>query len=191
MISRFIPLFLLVASCLVQAEGVLPENIQRGKLVPGSTSSDGKYCLLEVFHSETTQNSVIIATTDRKQNLGSVEVATEWSTDRPHKGRTTVLWSPDNKRFVVHDSFPKHSKASIHRLTASGFEQLPTQDVLAAACAHFGIKVDSIACSGQMPIKWCSGDLVQIEVTLRLKDGRRLKHAFAIHAPLQGPSMHQ
>lgn len=191
MISRFVALILLVVASAVKAESVLPENIQNGKLIPSSTSPDGKYCLLEVFHSDTTQNSVIIATTDRKQNLGSVSVHTEWSTDKPHKGRTTVLWSPDSKRFVVHDSFSKHSKAFIHRLTAAGFEHLTTHDILAAACGRFGIKLDSVASSGQVPTKWPAGDLVHIEVVVRLKNGKRLTHTIHIHAPLQGPSIQQ
>ena len=189
MISRIAALFLLLVASPLQAEAVLSEDIQQGKLIPGSTSPDGKYCLLEVFHSGGTGSSVIIATTDRKQNLGTVEVQTEWTTDKPHKGRTTVLWNPDSKRFVVHDSFPKHSKASIHRLTAAGFEHLTTHDLLAAACGHFGIKLDSVTSSGQPPAKWPGGDVVHIEVAVRLKSGKRLRHAFLVHAPLQGPSI--
>jgi hypothetical protein len=191
MMTRAVALILLVVCSLLRAESVLPENIQQGKLIPSTTSPDGKYCLLEVFHSDTTQNSIIIATTDRKQNLGPVSVHTGWSTDKPHKGRTTVLWSPDSKRFVVHDSFPKHSRVFIHRLTAAGFEQLTTHDILAAACGHFGIKLDSVVSSGQLPTKWPGGDLVQIEVSVRLKNGKKLRHTFPIHAPLQGPSIQQ
>ncbi len=191
MIHRFIALILFAVASLLRAESVLPKNIQQGKLIPGSISPDRKYCLLEVFHSDTTQNSVIIATTDRKQNLGTADVHTECSTDAPHMGRTTVVWNPDSKRFVVHDAFPKHSNASIHRLTAAGFEQLLSHDILAAACGHFGIKLESISSSGQLPTKWPCGDLVYLEVAVRLKNGQRLRHTFSIHAPLQGPSAQQ
>ena len=190
MMTRAAALILLAACSLLRAESVLPENIQSGKLIPGSTSPDGVYCLLEVFHSDTTQNSVIIATTDRKRNLGYAEVATEWSTDAPHKGRTTVVWHPDSRRFVVHDSFPKNSKAVIYRLTEKGFECLTTHDILSAACGHFGIKPDSVSSSGQVPLKW-HGDLVDIEVAVRQKSGQRLRHTFPIHAPLQGSSIQQ
>lgn len=190
MMTRATALILFAVCHLLRAESVLPENLKSGKLIPGSTSPDGVYCLLEVFHSDTTQNSVIIATTDRMRNLGFADVFTEWSTDAPHKGRTTVVWHTDSKRFVVHDSYPKNSKAEIYRLTENGFERLTTHDLLSAACGHFGIRADSVASSGQLPLKW-HGDLVDIEVAVRQKSGQRLRHPFAIHAPLQGPSIQQ
>lgn len=191
MIYKLVAFCFFIAAALVQAESVLPVNIQQGKPLPGSTSPDKKYFLLEVSHSETTQNSVIIATTDRTQNLGTVDVHTEYSTDKSHKGRTTIVWNPDSKRFAIHDALSKHSKASIHRLTVTDFERVPTHDILAAACGHFGIKPESISSSGQVPTSWPSGDLVFVEVAVRLKNGTRMKHTFGIHAPLQGPAVQQ
>lgn len=64
MTRRLTVLLLLIFPTWIAAESILPANINSGKLVPNSTSPDKKYCLLEVFHSETTQNSVIFATVD-------------------------------------------------------------------------------------------------------------------------------
>jgi len=173
------------------ADSVTPADIVAGKLIPASPSPDGKLCLLEVFHGGTTGNSVIFATTDRKQNLGSADIATEWSTDRPHKRRTTVVWNPDSTRAAVHDTFSKHSAVSIYRRVGDRFERLETHDILAAACGHWGISRESVISSGQRPMRWSAGDIVTIEVSVRLKDGRQLRRAFPIHAPLEGKSIQQ
>ena len=173
------------------AESVTPADIVAGKIIPTSTSPDGKLCLLEVFHDGTTQNSVIFATADRKQNLGYADIITEWSTDRPHKGRTTVVWSPDSTRAAVHDTIAKHSTVSIYRRVGERFERLETHDILAAACAHWGISRERVVSSGQRPLRWPAGDIVTIEVSARLKDGKQLRRSFPIHAPLEGKSIQQ
>src|SRR6187399_870897 len=111
------------------AESIVPENITAGKLVPNSTSPDGKVCLLEVFHHDTTQNSVIFATTDRTKNLGYAPATTVWSTDIPYKGRTTIVWSPDSSRVAIHDSLGKHSTLEIRRLADAQVEPVEVPDL--------------------------------------------------------------
>lgn len=71
--------------------------------------------MLEVFQNVTTITSVILATSDRKTNLGNIPILTTYSTDRPHKGRTTVLWNRDNRRVALHDSSAKNSELLIYR----------------------------------------------------------------------------
>lgn len=184
-------LTLITLAQFASAASVTPADIVAGKLIPASTSPDGKLCLLEVFHDGTTQNSVIFATADRKQNLGYADISTEWSTDRSHRARTTVVWSSDSARAAVHDTIAKHSTVSIYRRVGDRFERLKTHDILAAACAQWGIPRERVVSSGQCPLRWPAGDIVTIEVSARLQDGKHLRRAFPIHAPLEGKSIQQ
>ena len=182
-------LFLLLAAGMPgRAESVDLLDIRKGTPVPGSNSPDGKYCLLDVFHMGTSLDSVIIANTGRTQNLGTVPVKAESSSGISHKGRTSVVWSPDSTRFAVHDASRKHSRVSIYRLTATGFERAETNNILGAACKHLGITQHSVASSGQKPVQWPAGDTVQVEVSLRLENGKTLRHTLAVPAPLQAPA---
>jgi hypothetical protein len=172
-----------------RAESVTLSDIRTGKPVPGSNSPDGNYCLLQVFRGETSQASVIIADTGRTRNFGDVPVQAEASSGLLYKGRTSIVWSPDSTRFAVHDASRKHSKVSIYRLTATGFERAETSNLFADACGHFGIKEGSVASSGQKPVRWPAGDAVEVEVTLRLQNGKTLRQTLAVPAPLQPPAL--
>ncbi len=167
MLLAFIP------ACLT-GESILPVNITNGKLVPGSTSPDKKYCLLEVFHSDTTQNSVIFATLDRAKNLGYAPLSTEWSTDIPYKRRAIILWAPDSSCIALHDSLNKHSAASIYRHSGDGFVSLTLPDLLDEACRYWKVDRAGLASSGQRPLRWDANDALAVEVTGKHRSGRPL-----------------
>lgn len=188
MISRFLVLLLLFAVAFAQAEDVDLSDVREGKPLPGSKSPDEKYCLLEAFHMGTSACSVIIADTRQTKNFGKVPVKAEPSSGLAYKGRTSIVWNPDSKRFAVHDASGKHSKVSVYRLVGDGFELAETGDIFAAACNHFGIRRDNVVSSGQQPVKWPAGDALEVEVSLKLKNGKTLRHTLAVQVPLQVPA---
>lgn len=179
---------LLALSPLARAESVTPADIAAGKLVPGSISPDGKICLLEVFHDRTTMNSVIFATADRQQNLGHLGIHTEWSTDRPHKGRTTVLWSPDGTRVAIHDSIPKHSSPEIYRLVEGRIERVPLPDLLPGLCRDWKVAAKSLASSGQLPVRW-SGETLTLTVSAKLEKGGKRTTNRQLTVPATGAAV--
>lgn len=187
----FLSLGLVILLLPAHAESPVATEIVEGKLVPGSISPDGNICMLEVFHNATTINSVILATSDRKIDLGEISILTAYSTGSPHKGRTTVLWNPDNRRVAVHDSLAKNSELLIYRSEGGTFSRLKTHDLLKSACGHFGISRSSVASSSQYPIAWVKDDILNVEVSVKLKSGKALRHTFPIHAPLAGESVQQ
>ena len=179
-------LALITLAQFASAESVTPADIVAGKPIPASTSPDGKLCLLEVFHDSSTQNSVIFATTDRKENLGYADIFTEWSTDRPHKGRTTV--DPEIPTAPAQPSTtqsPSTAQFPFIAALATASSGLETHDILVAACGHWGVSRVRVVSSGQRPLRWPAGDIVTVEVSVRLKDGKQLRRSFPIHAPLK------
>lgn len=163
----------LMSALGLKAEGILPENIQQGKQIPSRISPDRKFAMFEVFHSETTQTSVIVATLDRTLNLGRIPVPTEWSTDQPYKGRTVILWSPDSTLVAVHDSLAKHSAVSVHRLTPQALEKVPLPPLLDQACATLKVDRASLRSSSQIPEAWLDDGGLRVKIELRCKDGTR------------------
>lgn len=162
-----------IATPGVRAEAILPGNLQQGKQVPSSISPDQKVALFEVFHSETTLTSVVVATVDRTRNLGRIPIPTEWSTDQPFQRRTVLLWSPDSKLLAVHDSLAKHSVLSVHRLTLDAIETIPLPPLLDQACTLLKVDRAQLRSSSQIPARWLDGGVLQVKVSLRLKDGTR------------------
>jgi hypothetical protein len=179
MLLAFIP------ACLT-GESILPANITNGKLVPGSTSPDNKYCLLEVFHSDTTQNSVIFATVDRAKNLGYAPLSTEWSTDIPFKRRAIILWAPDGSCIALHDSLNKHSAASIYRHSGDEFVSLTLPDLLDEACRYWKVDRAGLASSGQRPLRWDANDALAVEVTGKHRSGRPLSTVLHLKISSEG-----
>lgn len=49
----------------------------------------------------------------------------------------------------------------------------------------------SVASSSQYPIAWVKDDILNVEVSVKLKSGTALRHTFPIHAPLTGESVQQ
>ena len=175
-----------VLSLPTTAESVTPANIAEGKLVHGSNSPDGKFCLLEVFHSATTQNSVIFATTDRKQNLGFAPLSTEWATDRPYARRTTIVWAPDSRRIATHDTLAKNSTLKIHRLADHLFQEIPVPDLLAIACQRWKIESSKVVSSGQRPLRWDDEDILRVQISAKIKGGQTLELQLRLHVPKEG-----
>src|SRR5687767_9163874 len=121
------------SALIVAAEPIEQRNLAAGILVPGSTSPDGKFCLLDVNVGDTTAKRVIIATTDRRKNLGETDIASESSFPRMQKDRVSILWASDSKRVAIHDARARHSVVAIHRSVGKQFQLLKTQDLLAAS----------------------------------------------------------
>lgn len=185
---------LLLLMCLpvaLLAESITARNIAEGKLIPGSTSPDQKFCLLDVQHGDSSGHSTILATTDRKANLGAVLMIVRPAQDPKQLEKLTLVWSADSQRIALHDSSAKHSELQIYRLVDGRFQRLATHDLLAAACGHWGIARSNVVSSGQRPVKWPVGDRLHVEVSGRLQDGKRLRTTFLLHAPLTGPSIQQ
>lgn len=184
-------LLLLCLPVALSAESITARNVAEGKLVPGSTSPDQKFCLLDVQHGDTTAHSTILATTDRKANLGAVLIIARPAQDLNQLEKLTLVWSADSQRIALHDSSAKHSELQIYRLVNGRFERLATHDMLAAACSHWGIARSNVVSSGQRPVKWPAGDRLHVEVSGRLQNGQRLRTTFRLHAPLTGPFIQQ
>jgi len=178
-------------SALLVAEPIEQSQLTAGKLLPGSISPDGRFCLLDVNVGDTTATAVIIATTDRTQNLARTKIVSERTILKPQTNRVAILWAPDSRRVALHDSLPKHSSVAIYRLEHDRFEPLEIQDLLNTACGHWGISRDTVVSSGQRPMRWLRSDLVNIEVSARLMNGQRLRSTFPIHAPSEGKSVRQ
>jgi hypothetical protein len=183
---------LLALLCVsLRAESIEPRNLVEGKIVPGSVSPDGKFCLLDVDVGDTTAKAVIIATSDRRKNLVQTQVRSERSIVRPQANRVVIQWAHDNKRVAIHDALAKHSVIAIYRLTGAQFEKIEVHDLLQAACAQWGITRDALASSGQRPVRWSTGDIVSVEVSARLKSGQQVRTTFSVHAPLEGKPVPQ
>jgi hypothetical protein len=178
-------------SASLRAESIEQRNLAEGKIVLGSVSPDGKFCLLDVNVGDTTAKAVIIATSDRRKNLVQTQVHSERSMVRPQTNRVAILWAPDNKRVAIHDALAKHSAIAIYRLTGEQFEKIEVHDLLQAACAQWGITRDALASSGQRPVRWSAEDIVSVEVSARAKNGQQLRTTFPVHAPLEGKPVPQ
>lgn len=155
----------------VFAEPLLPRNLAAGKALPDSQSPDKRFVILEVFHDGSTQNSVVITPTDRSKYLGFVPIHTEWGTDKPHKGRTTTRWNTISSLVSVHDSFSKHSKLHIFRVTDAGAKSLVLPDLLKRCASDLAVPMASVRSSGQLPTKWVDDSV--LEVTVRLKTNQK------------------
>ncbi len=185
--ARFFHLLLLIAlPTWLPAESIRPENINAGKLVPGSTSPDRKLCLLEVFYGDTTQTSVIFATADRSKSLGAAPITTVWSTDIPYQGRTTIVWSPDSSGVAIHDSLGKHSVLEIRRLEGAQFQTVAVPDLLLAACQRWGISRERVISSGQRPTNWTAAGNITVEVSAKIKGGGLRTIALQLNVPSDG-----
>jgi hypothetical protein len=181
----FLQSFLLgFLAATVVAESIEPRNLVEGKVLADSISPDGRYCFLHVMVGGTSASAVVLATTDRARVLAQTVLRTN---------QLSILWAPDSRRVAVHDALPKHSAVTIYRLAGEQFEALEIHDLLAAACGHWGIPRQNVISSGQRPVEWgaANTNLVMIEVAGRLKDGRRLRSRFGIHAPMTGRSVRQ
>lgn len=187
----FALLFFVGMAALARADQIQPKNIADGKVVPASVSPDKKYCLMEVFWGDTTGTSVIFTTAGRVGNLGLVRMYTEWATDRPYKDRLSIVWSPDSARVAIYDSLHKHSEVSIYRIAGGRFERMPTHDLLVAACGRWGVSRESVVSSGQRPLRWSAEDIVEVEVSAKLKDGGTRRAILPVHAPRDGRSIQQ
>lgn len=186
--ARFIvPVLLSLVASWLPAESVLPENIRAGKLVPGSMSPDEKHCLLEVFHSDTTQNSVIFSNPERSADLGFAPLSTVWSTDKPYEKRTVILWSPDSTSVALHDSLAKHSAAEIYRLGDHQFAPLAIPDLLEEACRIWDVDRGKLVSSGQRPLRWDGNEKISVEVTAKRKAGGKLSTRVQLKVPKDGP----
>jgi hypothetical protein len=185
--ARFIvPVLLSLFASWLSAESVLPENIRAGKLVPGSISPDKKHCLLEVFHSDTTQNSVIFSNPERSANLGHTSLTTVWSTDISYQKRTVILWSPDSASVAIHDSLSKHSVLSVYRRGDHEFAQLVLPDLLDEACRRWKVDRGELAGSGQRPVRWDGSEKISVEVTAKRKSGGKLSTTVQLKVPKDG-----
>jgi len=191
--TRLFNLLLLVAfPAWLAAGSVLPENITAGKLLPNSTSPDGKFCLLllDFFHSDTTQTSVIFATTDRSKNLGYAPVLTVWISGIPyiHTNRTTIIWASDSSRVAIHESLrgKKNSTLEIRRLVGGQFEPVTVPDLLLTACQQWGISRERVVSSGQRPTRWAADDIITVEVSAMLKEGGQRTATLQLNAPKDG-----
>lgn len=176
-----------LSSNWLAGESVTPADIRAGKLVPGSTSPDKKFFLLEVFHDGTTQNSVIFSNADRTANLGWASLATVWSTDIPYPKRTVIIWSPDSTLVALHDSLNKHSVVAIYRNSDSGFVSLEVPDLLAEACRRWSVARADLVSSGQRPLRWDGNDKVAVEVSAKRKSGKKLTTTVHLIVPDEAP----
>jgi hypothetical protein len=186
--ARFMTsIFLSVLASRLAAEGVTSANIHAGKLVPGSISPDKKHCLLEVFHNDTTQNSVIFSPSDRTANLGHASLSTVWSSDIPYKKRTVILWSPDSSSVALHDSLYKHSVLAIYRRGDHEFAPLTLPALLDEACKRWSVDRGELVSSGQRPVRWDANDKISIELTAKRKAGEKLSTIIQLRVPKDGP----
>lgn len=163
------------------------DNIRNGKLVPGSISPDKKHCLLEVFHSDTTQNSVIFSPLDRSANLGEASLSTVWSTDIPYQKRAVIPWAPDSASVALHDSLEKHSALAIYRRGDYEFAPLAIPDLLEGACRSWGVERGELVSSGQRPLRWDGNEKISVEVTAKRKSGGKLSTKVHLKVPKSGP----
>jgi hypothetical protein len=188
---NFCWLAFLAASAI--AEQIEPRHLAAGRMLANSTSPDGRYCLLGITHGDTTAYAVVLATADRTKIMALTKMVSERAMLRPLTNRISIVWSPDSKRVAVHDASPKHSAVTIYRLASEQFEPLEINDLLSAACGKWGISGDKLISSGQRPLEWlrANTNLLMIAVAGRLKDGRRLRSTFGVHAPLTGKSVPQ
>jgi hypothetical protein len=181
-----ISILLSVLASRLAAEGVTSANIHAGKLVPGSISPDKKHCLLEVFHHDTTQNSVVFSPSDRTANLGQASLATVWSTDIPYQKRTVILWSPDSTSVAVHDSLDKNSVLAIYRRGDHEFAPLDMPALLDEACRRWSVDRGELVSSGQRPVRWDANDKISVEVTAKRKTGGKLSTTIQLKIPKDG-----
>ena len=174
------------ATLLAGAEPYLsPSDLPAGQVLPNSTAPNGQFCFIEGFKGPTTGTAIVLASADRQRVLASAELATLFSTDRPYKGRITIVWSPDSTRVAMHDAINKNSTLAILRAAGNTFESVSVPDLLAAACARWGIARTRVATSGQRPLRW-SDDILTVEVSARLKDGGSRTVTLPLHAPVDG-----
>lgn len=178
--------FLSLATTWLAAEGVTPADIRAGKLVPGSNSPDRNYCMLEVFHHGTTQNSVIFSNADHTANLGQAPLATVWSTDIPYPKRAAIIWSPDSTWVAIHDTLNKHSVLSIYGRGKLEFAPLTMPDLLAEACRIWSVDRAELVSSGQRPLRWDANDEITVELTAKRKMGGKLSARIRLNVPKEG-----
>ncbi len=164
----------------VFAESISPSNLASGKMLPNSESPDKRFVILEVFHGDTTQNSVVIALSNRSKHIDSLPILTEHATDRPHKGRTIIQWSSDSSLISVSDNLPKHSKLHIFRVTNTGTMSLPIPDLLKRCASDLGVEIDSLRSSGQLPSKWVNGSILEVTVQMKTNRGKLFSNDYRL-----------
>lgn len=179
---------LIVACGVADAESIYPENIAAGKLLPGGEAPDKKLCIIEVFHSDTTQCSVIFSTRDRTANLGEAAIVAAESSGVPHKNRVSIVWGADNKTVATHDALNRNSILSVYRFDGTRFQCLKIPDIMAAACTRWGVPVRNIARSRQRPVRWEKDGTLTIAVTARTNGGGKHELQMSLSIPADGPA---
>lgn len=122
------------------------------------------------FRDDTTQNSVVITPSDRSENLAFVPIQKEWTTDKPHKGRTKIKWNRTSSLVAVHDRMAKHSNLHIFRVTDARADCLVVPDLRKKCARDLGVAETSLRSSGKVPSKWVDASV--LEVVVRLKTNR-------------------
>ena len=163
-----------------------PSDLQAGTILVGSTSPNGKLCFIEAFISPYTMNAIVLAAADRTRVVAEAPLATAYSTDLPHRGRISIIWSPDSTRVALHDAISKNSTLAILRERGDNFEVVTLPDLLEEACQRWRIKRGSIASSAQRPLRWITDDSLEIEVSAKTKSGQKRALTIRLRAPRDG-----
>ena len=172
---------------IARAEPYLsPSDLSRERILPNSTSPNGQLCFIEGFNGPTTATAIVLASTDLRRVLADASLATLYSTDKPYKGRITILWSPDSIRVATHDSINKHSKLTILRTEGDSFTTVPLPDLLHAACQRWGVSREAVTSSGQRPANWTAADTLTVEVSAKLKAGNQRTTTLQLNVPKDG-----
>jgi hypothetical protein len=151
--------------------------------VPGSVSPDGEWHLVQFYYGETTGEVCMVLTNARGDFGGVLEAETEsdYRPDSRYHNGCVLLWSPDSRRFALHDRKPKHSIVRIFGVTEAGLRELPVTGLRERAMESEGFHGEAES-SGQQPIRWVGPDVLTVEVGAKFPGGRTV--ATSVHLRL-------
>lgn len=153
-----------------------PASAPKLQTIPGSTSPDGKWKIVEFAFGESTGHVCLVLTDRSEKQFAGIVPADEAdfrSTSSFNEG-TTLLWSPDSQQFAMHNQGPRHSSTEVFRITSGRLHADGVRTTPAEVLSRAGDGQGKLLSSGHRLKRWKSASELEVEAVLRFESVEKI-----------------